>query len=97
MAFVSFQEWQHLGVEDVLGSICGFLTVIIAIFMLNAFKDVDVTLNDVRGILRPKASSSGYRGNQANKYDPVPMDEEGLMSQDEQVVYSSTGTTAHVR
>jgi len=34
---------------------------------------------------------------QGGKYNPVPMDEEGLVSQDEQVVYSSTGTTTHIR
>jgi hypothetical protein len=86
-----------LGAEDVLGNICGFLTVIIAIFMLNAFRDVDVSLSDVRGILRPKAQNTGGYRNQSNKYNPLPVDEEGLMSQDEQVVYSSTGTTTHIR
>ncbi|XP_059476512.1 magnesium transporter NIPA2 isoform X2 [Neocloeon triangulifer] len=94
---ILFKEWQHLGAEDILGNICGFLTVIVAIFLLHAFRDVDITMNDVRGILRPKAmSGGGYRANPAAKYNPVPVDEEGLMSQDEQVVYSSTGST-HVR
>jgi len=81
----------------VLGSICGFLTVIIAIFLLNAFRDVDVTMHDVQSILQPKASSGNHRMAQGGKYNPVPMDEEGLVSQDEQVVYSSTGTTTHIR
>ncbi|XP_065338935.1 magnesium transporter NIPA2 isoform X1 [Cloeon dipterum] len=94
---ILFKEWYHLGAEDVLGNICGFLTVIVAIFLLNAFRDVDITLNDVRGILRPKASAvSTYRAGSASKYTPVSLDEEGLMSQDEQVMYSSTGST-HIR
>ena len=51
---ILFKEFNHMRFEDILGDICGFLIVISAVFMLNAFKDVDITLNDVRGIMRPK-------------------------------------------
>lgn len=40
--------------QDILGNICGFLVVIVAIILLNTFKDMDVSLNDVRGVWRPK-------------------------------------------
>ncbi|XP_037808075.1 LOW QUALITY PROTEIN: magnesium transporter NIPA2-like [Lucilia sericata] len=51
---ILFKEFSHMRFEDILGDICGFLVVISAVFMLNAFKDLDISLNDVRGIMRPK-------------------------------------------
>lgn len=39
---ILFNEWANMNFEDILGSICGFLTVIIAIFMLQGQrKDFD--------------------------------------------------------
>jgi hypothetical protein len=51
---ILFREWQHLSGEDMLGNVCGFLTVILAIILLNAFRDMDVSMLDVRGLMRPK-------------------------------------------
>jgi len=44
---ILFQEWKHLTVIDSIANITGFLVVIIAIFMLSAFKDIQITLLDV--------------------------------------------------
>lgn len=54
---ILYKEWKHLNTEDILGNICGFLIVIIAIILLHGFKDFDITFNDIRGILRPKHES----------------------------------------
>lgn len=51
---ILFKEWKHLSGQDILGSICGFLVVIVAIVLLNTFKDMDISLSDVRGVWRPK-------------------------------------------
>ncbi|XP_054263935.1 magnesium transporter NIPA2-like [Macrosteles quadrilineatus] len=51
---ILFKEWVHLSAEDILGNICGFLVIIVGIVLLNTFKDMDVSLNDVRGVFRPK-------------------------------------------
>jgi drug/metabolite transporter (DMT)-like permease len=51
---ILFREWQHLSWEDILGNMCGFLTVILAIVLLNAFKDMDISVHDVRVLMRPK-------------------------------------------
>ncbi|XP_036317817.1 magnesium transporter NIPA2-like, partial [Rhagoletis pomonella] len=48
---ILFKEFTHMRFEDILGDICGFFVVILAVFMLNAFKDLDITLNDVRSIV----------------------------------------------
>lgn len=51
---ILFKEWRHLYAKDVVGNICGFLVIITAIILLHGFKDFDISLSDVRGILRPK-------------------------------------------
>lgn len=51
---ILFQEWKHMSAEDVVGDICGFFIIIIAVILLNAFQTIDISLNDVRGIMRPK-------------------------------------------
>ncbi|XP_046388165.1 magnesium transporter NIPA2 [Ischnura elegans] len=84
---ILFREWQHMSAEDVLGSLCGFLTVIVAIFLLNAFKDLDISFGDVRGILQPKRelipggpSNSSSRGSLVSKHaSSGAEDEESLM------------------
>ncbi|KAG4066839.1 hypothetical protein HA402_012906 [Bradysia odoriphaga] len=51
---ILFKEWKHMSVEDVIGDICGFFIVIIAVILLNAFQNMDISLNDIRTIMRPR-------------------------------------------
>ncbi|KAJ8672582.1 hypothetical protein QAD02_003841 [Eretmocerus hayati] len=51
---ILFREWESMSNEDLIGCFCGFLIVITAIFLLNAFKDVDLSYTDVKQIFRPK-------------------------------------------
>lgn len=44
---ILFKEWDNMKADDVLGSICGLLVVITAVFMLNAFKDIQLTFRDL--------------------------------------------------
>lgn len=44
---ILYQEWKNMSGVDVLGSGCGFLTVIVGIILLNAFKDLEVYFKDV--------------------------------------------------
>lgn len=41
---ILFKEWEHMGTDDVIGTLSGFLTIIVGIFLLHAFKDVNVSL-----------------------------------------------------
>ncbi|MEQ2169128.1 Magnesium transporter nipa2 [Goodea atripinnis] len=41
---ILFKEWGHMGAGDVIGTLSGFLTIIVGIFLLHAFKDVSVSL-----------------------------------------------------
>lgn len=56
---IVFNEWHGLKTEDILGNLCGFTIIIIAIFMLNVFKDLDVSMGS---LFRQKASK--YHGYQ---------------------------------
>ncbi|KAL1398718.1 hypothetical protein pipiens_000204, partial [Culex pipiens pipiens] len=51
---ILFKEWGRMKAEDIIGDLCGFFVVIVAVILLNAFRDVDISLNDVKGIMRPK-------------------------------------------
>lgn len=51
---ILFKEFQHMTFENVLGDICGFLVVIVAVMLLNMFKDIEISLDDIRGSMRPK-------------------------------------------
>lgn len=51
---ILFKEFNYMTSEDVLGDICGFLVVIVAVMLLNMFKDVEISLDDIRGSMRPK-------------------------------------------
>uniref|UniRef100_A0A3Q2XWY5 NIPA magnesium transporter 2 n=2 Tax=Hippocampus comes TaxID=109280 RepID=A0A3Q2XWY5_HIPCM len=47
-----FKEWQHMGAADVIGTLAGFLTIVVGIFLLHAFKDVSVSLATLAAAVR---------------------------------------------
>lgn len=51
---ILFKEWRHMSVENVIGDVCGFCIVIIAVILLNAFQHTDISLNDLRQMMRPR-------------------------------------------
>ena len=44
---ILFNEWAVLTVTDVIGNFCGFITVICGIFLIQAFKDINVSVVNV--------------------------------------------------
>ncbi|XP_072938732.1 magnesium transporter NIPA2 [Epargyreus clarus] len=42
-----FKEWEHMSGYDISGCICGFLILMIAVFMINAFKDIQISFKDL--------------------------------------------------
>nr|CAD7455748.1 unnamed protein product [Timema tahoe] len=84
---ILFREWTSLSAQDMIGSICGFLTVIVAIILLNAFRDMEISLADVRGIMRPKRELLPI-----SKHQEVYEDEEGLIG-GQAPSYGSPGIT----
>lgn len=45
---ILFKEWTRLSTQDIIGTLCGFVVLIVAIFMLNAFKDYDISYETLR-------------------------------------------------
>lgn len=65
---ILFKEWKNMDVSNIIGDICGFLVVICAIVLLNAFKDMEISMDDVTIQMRPRRrlvtlGSSGRSGN----------------------------------
>lgn len=41
---ILFKEWEHMATDDIIGTLSGFVTIIVGIFLLHAFKDVSISL-----------------------------------------------------
>lgn len=41
---ILFKEWEHMATDDIIGTLSGFITIIVGIFLLHAFKDVSISL-----------------------------------------------------
>ncbi|XP_068632457.1 magnesium transporter NIPA2 [Battus philenor] len=54
---ILFKEWEQIEVKDVLGCVCGFFILIVAVFTLNAFKDVHLSFKDLNLNSRRRTSS----------------------------------------
>lgn len=48
---ILFKEWDNMELENIIGDLFGFLLIIVAVFLLNAFKDVEITIYDVENIV----------------------------------------------
>ena len=44
---ILFKEWENLGSKDVLGALCGFLTIIVGVFLLHAFREFRFSLREL--------------------------------------------------
>uniref|UniRef100_A0A674K418 NIPA like domain containing 1 n=1 Tax=Terrapene triunguis TaxID=2587831 RepID=A0A674K418_9SAUR len=44
-SIILFKEWNSMDLGDIIGSLSGFFTIIIGIFLLHAFKSTNITLN----------------------------------------------------
>ncbi len=49
---ILFKEWSKLSPLDMVGNLCGFLTTVSGVFLLQAFKDMDVSLKNLVRIRR---------------------------------------------
>ncbi|XP_074148027.1 magnesium transporter NIPA4 [Sminthopsis crassicaudata] len=42
-SIILFKEWNSMSIVDILGTISGFVIIILGVFLLHAFKDLDIT------------------------------------------------------
>ncbi|XP_026732314.1 magnesium transporter NIPA2 [Trichoplusia ni] len=59
---ILFKEWDHMSLPDIIGCLCGFLIVIIAVFMLNAFKDFQISFKDLNLDTRQRRLNQSVEG-----------------------------------
>ena len=45
---ILFKDWVNVSLTEIIGSVCGFLVIIVAVFILNAFREINITLDDIR-------------------------------------------------
>lgn len=64
---ILFKEWGNLGTEDVVGNLCGFLTIVSGIFLLQAFKDMNVSLGNLPKARKDADCRSDCHGNIVHK------------------------------
>ncbi|NP_001086619.1 NIPA-like domain containing 4 S homeolog [Xenopus laevis] len=47
-SLILFKEWVSMSALDGVGAVCGFLIIILGVFMLHAFKDLDLSLQSLQ-------------------------------------------------
>ena len=67
---ILFKEWEQLTSKNIVGSICGFSTIICGVFLLHAFKDLNLGLKDLVSL----TGGRGRGGGQEGGVDPSPND-----------------------
>ncbi|CAD7671398.1 unnamed protein product [Nyctereutes procyonoides] len=72
---ILFKEWQDMPV-DVIGTLSGFFTIIVGIFLLHAFKDVSFSLASLPVSFRKDEKT--MNGNLSNVYEVLNNNEESL-------------------
>ncbi|KYO45970.1 magnesium transporter NIPA3 [Alligator mississippiensis] len=46
-SIILFQEWNSMDLGDIIGTLSGFFTIIIGIFLLHAFKNINISWNQL--------------------------------------------------
>lgn len=65
---ILFKEWLRMTADGALGTISGFLTIILGIFLLHAFKDITFTWDSLPLFLRQVPQCTAW----AQPYAPLP-------------------------
>uniref|UniRef100_A0A8C5PD03 NIPA like domain containing 1 n=1 Tax=Leptobrachium leishanense TaxID=445787 RepID=A0A8C5PD03_9ANUR len=53
---ILFKEWIGMNVGDIIGTLSGFFTIIIGIFLLHAFKNTNITWSQITSSIRKEKS-----------------------------------------
>ena len=86
---ILFKEWQLLGALDIIGNICGFLTIVVGVFLLQAFKDMPIGWGNLPQVLKETTvDMEGMQllttGQKQDKSPPISIAEHGRVSQQQQ-------------
>uniref|UniRef100_A0A671F8W8 NIPA magnesium transporter 2 n=1 Tax=Rhinolophus ferrumequinum TaxID=59479 RepID=A0A671F8W8_RHIFE len=70
---ILFKEWQDMPVDDIIGTLSGFFTIIVGIFLLHAFKDVSFSLASLP--LSFRKDERAMNGNLTSMYEVLSNEE----------------------
>ncbi|XP_063990170.1 magnesium transporter NIPA2 [Diachasmimorpha longicaudata] len=75
---ILFEEWEFMTYENILGSLCGFFVIVTAIFLMNAFKDLNINYCDLKNLSLPTTGSRRnlQRYNLCDEEEQIPVDED---------------------
>nr|XP_022324860.1 magnesium transporter NIPA3-like [Crassostrea virginica] len=93
MSVILYKEWGNMSGTDIAGDICGFLTIVVGIFLLQAFKDMNISLANL-----PKARKEEPKHNGEAlvvRYDDDE-DERRLLDEDQEMEMPATYDDPHV-
>ncbi|CAH1776456.1 unnamed protein product [Owenia fusiformis] len=76
---ILFKEWADLGALDIVGNICGFITTISGIFLLQFFKDLDITLKSTVKVRKDAPASVNTMANGEVRYTPTHDDSRSIL------------------
>lgn len=82
---ILFKEWENLVSRDVLGAICGFMTIIVGVFLLHAFRESRFSLGELITL-----ANSGNRSARSDDASTVLMSDLKDYDSDEVVEYSAS-------
>lgn len=66
MSVILYKEWLKMSGVQITTEICGFLTIVGGIFLLQAFKSMEISLNNL-----PRAKKQGTHAHARGENDPV--------------------------
>ncbi|NXW78526.1 NIPA2 protein, partial [Hirundo rustica] len=87
---ILFKEWQHMVLDNIIGSISGFLTIVSGIFLLHAFRDMPFTPSLLPLFLQPGRAEphppwGGADRHQSCQHPPLlPTEDKGSRSEEEE-------------
>lgn len=76
---ILFKEWERMEAKDTVGCICSFLIIILGIFLLQVFKDANLTLLSLPHVRRESIivnSSNGVVKHASSELFKISIDEE---------------------
>ncbi|XP_067663593.1 magnesium transporter NIPA2-like isoform X1 [Haliotis asinina] len=79
-SLILYKEFGNMEVMDIVGNMCGFLTIISGIFLLNAFKDQNISISTVASVRKEAVSSSNGELRNVTTYDNFNGDQESLLT-----------------
>uniref|UniRef100_A0A8C3H5J3 NIPA like domain containing 4 n=1 Tax=Chrysemys picta bellii TaxID=8478 RepID=A0A8C3H5J3_CHRPI len=83
-SIILFKEWVAMSVVDIIGTVCGFLTIILGVFLLHAFKDMDIHLGNLPHVLQNSDQAPAVKD---DKNILIEVDNSGMIADDKPKVF----------